>query len=496
MDHATSVRLISISLVAGLAGSAMAANPSDFQVFNYDQGNDGTVDVYGQLFKPTGLDSSKDYPIVVFFHGAGEYNKGGSTTNTAQINTYIDNLLAAAKTNKFYLYAPQSSSGGWVGWQVDEAMAMVAQAVQTYQVDPSRIYLTGLSAGGEATWETMSRYSDLVAAGVPLSTPSTTADASKLAHKPIWAYHAINDGGLTDVGNTRNLINGVLAADGLPTLSFPLTSNTGAPYYSDGSKFVDLDNSKLRYSEYSSGGHSNATWGRAYAEPALYTWLQAQSTSLHVLQSGEKVLVDFGQTAMATTDAQGRTWNSTGTGPGVEKTISAPVMSFALTSTGQRTAISISVTKAFFGTTSSGVTTGSTYSPNVAADGWIAGDWGNENAPSKPAEVAVQGLTPGQAYQLVVFGSMADTLDSPSVYTVGVQSQTLQTHGNADGTVVFDNVLADANGEIRLGVAVPVTGVHNNSFASLNALTVTAVPEPTGMLALLGAGSLLLRRRK
>ena len=212
-------------LLGLLGATSQAADPNDFTVFTYDHAG---TDLPGRLFVPTGYDPGQSYPIVVFLHGSGERG----TDNTSQVNSNIDNLLAAAKDRGFFLYAPQiGSSASWDPRYATMTMTMVAKAVDQYSIDINRVYVTGLSLGGAGAWVTASHYSGAVAAAVPISGYSSQALTGRMVGQPVWAYHAINDP-LNSVTTTRGAINAIRAAEGKAALQFPLNNSTSNPYYS------------------------------------------------------------------------------------------------------------------------------------------------------------------------------------------------------------------------------------------------------------------------
>ncbi len=119
----------------------------------------GTQTFPALLFKPDDYATTTgNYPLIIFLHGAGEagtslskiYNNssaGGPAYFIAQ------NQWPASFTNpangqqyKFIVVSPQSP-----GWSTSTTQLnyIINSLVNTYRVDINRIYLTGLSAGGE-----------------------------------------------------------------------------------------------------------------------------------------------------------------------------------------------------------------------------------------------------------------------------------------------------------------------------------------------------------
>jgi pimeloyl-ACP methyl ester carboxylesterase len=102
------------------------------------------------------------------------------------------------QTHKFIVISPQFRNWPSPG-DID---ATISYAIQNYKVNPSRIYVTGLSMGGGATWEYAgysSAYANRVAAIVPICGASwpeqSRARTIASANVAVWATH--NDGDAT-----------------------------------------------------------------------------------------------------------------------------------------------------------------------------------------------------------------------------------------------------------------------------------------------------------
>ena len=77
--------------------------------------------------------------------------------------------------------------------QVALAALQLVRTEHKAEIDPSRIYLTGLSMGGYGTWELAMRHPDWFAAAAPICGGGDESRASILKSLPIWAFHGDQD---------------------------------------------------------------------------------------------------------------------------------------------------------------------------------------------------------------------------------------------------------------------------------------------------------------
>jgi poly(3-hydroxybutyrate) depolymerase len=144
-----------LSAASAFVSLAGAANVSDFINFSHPS-------VPGRLYvPPEAADHANPRPLILFLHGSGETG----TNNILQINGNIDNLLQGAKDNGAFLYAPQATTFTWADpTRTANVMSMIDQALLDFNVDPNRLYVTGLSMGGGGVWNMLNRYDDRFAA--------------------------------------------------------------------------------------------------------------------------------------------------------------------------------------------------------------------------------------------------------------------------------------------------------------------------------------------
>ena len=192
------------------------------------------------LPKDFGSDPAKRYPLVLFLHGAGERG-----TDVNKVATWGPaKLIKAGQDFDFVLIAPQCPAGQW--WHVDDLEVLLNDVVDRYRVDRSRLYLTGLSMGGCATWDWVLRRPNLFAAAVPVcgwGNPVLARSAAPTT--PVWAFHGDADAVIPVAGSTQ-MVEAIKKAG----------------------------RAEVKLTVYPKVGHDS--WSPTYSNPELYTWLLAQ----------------------------------------------------------------------------------------------------------------------------------------------------------------------------------------------------------------------------
>ncbi|RYY59883.1 MAG: hypothetical protein EOO05_11825 [Chitinophagaceae bacterium] len=169
-------------------------------------------------YLPEGYSSTgTKYPLIVFIHGMGELGAGNSSTlpkvlsngipKLAQNGTFPKSFVVNGQTHRFVVLSPQ-----FVAWpQPANISGIIDYAIAHYNVDPSRVYVTGLSMGGGATWQTAGNatYVNRIAAVVPVcgAQSATPSKARVIAtnNLPVWALHNQTDPTI-QVGTTNTWI--------------------------------------------------------------------------------------------------------------------------------------------------------------------------------------------------------------------------------------------------------------------------------------------------
>ncbi len=185
-----------------------------------------------------GKDPNKKWPLILFLHGSGER---GTDVNKVKIFGF-PNYLQGKKNFPFIAIAPQCPPN--TTWESYQVMALLDEIQSTYAVDVDRTYLTGLSMGGFAVWDIMSRYPGRFAAYAPVCGAGNSFFVKHYKDVPVWVFHGDADN-IVPVQCSDDMVEALKAAH--------------AP--------------EVKYTRYVGVGHDS--WTAAYNNPELYEWFLA-----------------------------------------------------------------------------------------------------------------------------------------------------------------------------------------------------------------------------
>lgn len=212
---------------------------------------------YRMLF-PLQFQRDRQYPLVLFLHGAGERG----SDNQVQLVHGMNDFAKPENREKYpcFVVAPQCPEKKlWadVDWSSDshtmsekpsETMQLVLQLLDSlereFPVDTKRIYVTGLSMGGYGTWDLIQRFPGRFAAAAPVCGGGDEKLAGRIVKVPVWVFHGDLDTAVKPE-RSRRMVEAIRQAGGKPI-----------------------------YTEYKGVGHDS--WKPAYADPKLMEWLFAQ----------------------------------------------------------------------------------------------------------------------------------------------------------------------------------------------------------------------------
>jgi hypothetical protein len=252
-----------------------------------------------RLLKPENYNAaySPGYPLVLIFHGLGErgncwdkkcYHADGSwspMTNTPAAPTdptsqLLNNDHQLTNSGNIHLRARNDADGklpndptleprafpgfvlqpqnlnGWNVATVQDAIRLTRLIAKKYNIDENRIYVHGLSNGGQGAFEALKRAPWMFAAGAFMSPISDAfinqqGMAPAIAHIPMWVFQG---------GQDKN--------------PYPQKTESMIRKFRDAGAVV-------RYTLYPELGHG--TWASAYREPDFFTWFLGENkTQLHL----------------------------------------------------------------------------------------------------------------------------------------------------------------------------------------------------------------------
>src|SRR3954454_3036129 len=179
-------------VVAVLHASSLTAGDAVKTGFQEAVYMDKDVESKYVVFVPHSYKGEKDYPCILFLHGAGETGKD----NKKQVNQGIGKAIKKREKDfPFITIFPQSQKGGWTAKSAEgkRVLAILEEVQKNYKIDSKRVYLTGLSMGGFGTWSLAAAHPDKWAAIVPICGGGSAADAAKFKDIPCWCFHGDAD---------------------------------------------------------------------------------------------------------------------------------------------------------------------------------------------------------------------------------------------------------------------------------------------------------------
>ncbi len=200
--------MLTASMLA-LAACSGGAAPSSKRLSLHPLGSTtGAPNGYAE-YLPPGYGDGERRPLLLFLHGAGSNGDGSSGALRRLLGTGLPALIQSddwPAGRPFIVLMPQHSDparppgvAGQSGTcpDADEIATFVAFALARYDVDPTRVYLTGLSCGAIGAWEYLGSHTDeVVAAAVLIAGDGRGAferAGCALGRVPIWAFHGADD---------------------------------------------------------------------------------------------------------------------------------------------------------------------------------------------------------------------------------------------------------------------------------------------------------------
>jgi predicted peptidase len=234
------------------------SNSQDLELFEKETFEFEKETLSYRILKPLNYNSNKQYPVHLFLHGAGE--RGND--NVSQL-VHGGKLFLKKENREQYnswVIFPQAPKNDWWGYKdpykfdynvkESKAMSLVVKLMDDFtqrkDVNPNKVFVSGLSMGGMGTFVILNLRPEMFAAATPIcgdGDPSLVSNYSKKV--PVWIFHGSDD---TVVSPKKSL-----------KMAKAIIENGGSP--------------KITF--YENVGHDS--WNNAFAEKNFLKWIHSKS---------------------------------------------------------------------------------------------------------------------------------------------------------------------------------------------------------------------------
>lgn len=216
-----------------------------------------------RILLPQNFDAQKQYPLVLFLHGAGERGNDNEKQLTHGAKMFLEDSIR----NKYpaIIVFPQCAQNSFwanIDFKIDSVtnkralvykvdgeptkamellLGLYNNLKETYHPDQSRLYVGGLSMGGMGTFEIARRLPDNFAAAFAICGGANTATAAQLKNTAWWIFHGLKD----EVVNPQNSI--------------------------DMAEALKKAGAEVVLTLYPEANHNS--WDDAFKEPEFFSWL-------------------------------------------------------------------------------------------------------------------------------------------------------------------------------------------------------------------------------
>ncbi len=188
--------------------------------------------------------SLESWPLLLFLHGAA---KRGDDLKMLEDQGLPMLIAQEQRAFPFVILSPQCPKEQWWPEELQMSLldALLSDIVSRYRIDTNRIYVTGLSMGGFATWRLAATYSGRFAAIAPICGGGNPEEAHRIADLPTWVFHGAKDP-TVPLEKSEEMVTALEKAGG-----------------------------NVKFTIYPDAGHDS--WTETYRNPELYEWFLKHS---------------------------------------------------------------------------------------------------------------------------------------------------------------------------------------------------------------------------
>lgn len=192
-------------------------------------------------YSPVGENDTAKYPVVIYLHGIGHGDYPGSQLEDSFMPYWASSELQSRFTSGgAFIVLPRAPENKLVYWSTSLLEALrevIDDLIENYgnNIDTTKIFIGGCSAGGEMTWRIITAYPEYFAGAFPMAPIGTITanDVKKCADVAVWMFASTKDPSVSYVASIQPLWNNICKYNNNPALC--RFSTLGKVYNPDGS---------------------------------------------------------------------------------------------------------------------------------------------------------------------------------------------------------------------------------------------------------------------
>jgi predicted peptidase len=223
--------------------------PQSLTIRIESEGEPCNVTIHYLLFVPKDYEpNGKKWPLMLFLHGYGECGNGTSDLNRVKLHG-PPGFVDSRPDFPFVVITPQCPQPKYdlkeiaKAWKSEQLIQLVDHVADKLNIDPTRVYATGLSMGGFGTWRLVAAHPERFAAALPICGGGNKPEAmaKSLRRVPIWTFHGARDS-VVPLSMSQDMVDAVRRAGGDVKLTV----------------YPDIEHN---------------SWKQTYDNPKVYDWL-------------------------------------------------------------------------------------------------------------------------------------------------------------------------------------------------------------------------------
>jgi len=207
------------------------------------------------LYVPKKTSPNGLFPLILFLHGSDERGNDLGILKRKGLPSFLDDR----NNFPFVVVSPQCPENK--NWDTQNLLTLLDYVETTLPIDKNRVYVTGLSMGGFATWNLAQAAPERFAAIAPVCGGGNLDRVCIMRNIPVWAFHGLKD--------------------------------TAVPY-TESERLVEKlreFESDVKFTLYPNAEHD--AWTETYQNPALYDWFLSKSRGKSVPTIDDKTLKKY-----------------------------------------------------------------------------------------------------------------------------------------------------------------------------------------------------------